>query len=55
MGSLLRAGANLPLNGHSGSTNMLLRDLLDLGLSQCGDIRRLGGDNSLRRFRIMGL
>jgi len=34
---------------------MLLRDLLDLRFGQCGEIGRLGGDDSLKRLRMMGL
>jgi hypothetical protein len=33
---------------------MPLHDLLDLRLRQSGEIRRLGGDNSLKLLRTMG-
>jgi len=34
---------------------VFLRYLLNLLLGQCGEIRRLSGDNSLKRIRMMGL
>ena len=42
-------------NGFRDCTKMLLRDLLDLRFGQCGEIGRLGGDDSLKRLRMMGL